>query len=57
MSFIFEHLKLHNFEPVGVTADMIVPKLEENLDKIDYDYVKHLEGVGNLYSYIFIYIS
>ena len=48
MTFIFEHLKLHKFEPVGVTADMIVPKLEENLHKTDYDYVKHLEGVENI---------
>ena len=48
MGFIFEHLKLHNFDPIGVNADMILPDLQKNLDPKDFAYVKHLEGVDKI---------
>ena len=42
LGFLHKHLALHNFKPKGVHVDMIHPELEKNLEKIDFDYVKHL---------------
>ncbi len=48
MQFLFDHLKLHDFSPPGVTAQTIQPELVKNLHPKDYDHVKHLEGIENI---------
>ena len=42
MAFIHKHLEIHNFEPKGLNRDMIKKDLKDNLDEVDYNYVKHL---------------
>ena len=49
VAFIKGHLELHNYNPVGVAKDkLITPRLKENLEEIDYEYVKGLQGLQNI---------
>ena len=48
MQHIFNHLEKHDFKPCGVNVQTVMPQLEKNLEAIDYEFVKKLEGITNI---------